>query len=106
MQITDNFDSGNIRVIDASDANNIQLEIKHDNQSEFYQWFHFKLQTDLSANGDRLEHVMHLNNAGKAAYVEGWEDYQAVASYDREHWFRVPTPVSYTHLTLPTIYSV
>ena len=83
MQITDNFDSGNIRVIDATDASNIQLEIKKDNESDFYQWFHFKLQTDLNANGDRQEHVLHLNNAGKAAYVEGWEDYQAVASYDR-----------------------
>ncbi|HBY86011.1 MAG TPA: hypothetical protein DEO86_09065, partial [Colwellia sp.] len=100
MQITDNFDSGNIRVIDASDASNIQLEIKKDNQSDFYQWFHFKLQTDLSANGDRLEHVMHLNNAGKAAYVEGWEDYQAVASYDREHWFRVPTQYDGEKLTI------
>ena len=43
MQITSNFDSGNIRVIDASQANNIQLEIVKDNQSDFYQWFHFKL---------------------------------------------------------------
>ncbi|NQZ28679.1 MAG: carboxypeptidase family protein [Colwellia sp.] len=100
MQITDNFDSGNIRVIDASDASNIQLEIKKDNQSDFYQWFHFKLQTDLTANGDRLEHVMHLNNAGKSAYTEGWEDYQAVASYDREHWFRVPTQYDGEKLTI------
>ncbi len=93
MQITDNFDSGNIRVIDATDISNIQLEIKHDNQSEFYQWFHFKLQTDTSdeLKGERQEHVIHLTNAGKAAYVEGWQNYQAVASYDRKHWFRVPT---------------
>ena len=100
MQITDNFDSGNIRVIDASDAANIQLEIKKDNQSDFYQWFHFKLQTDASTTGDRVEHVMHLNNAGNSAYVEGWKDYQAVASYDREHWFRVPTQYDGEKLTI------
>ena len=67
MQITDNFDSGNIRVIDASDTSNIQLEIKHDNQSDFYQWFHFKLQTDVTPTNARQEHVIHLTNAGKAA---------------------------------------
>ena len=100
MKITDNFDSGNIRVIEASDPGNIQLEIKQDNQSDFFQWFHYKLQTQLAVNGGRLEHVMHLNNASHAAYIEGWEDYQAVASYDREHWFRVPTQYDGKKLTI------
>jgi murein tripeptide amidase MpaA len=86
MQISSNFDSGNIRVIDATQANNIQLEIVKDNQSDFYQWFHFKLH-----NNERIEHVIHLTNAGQSAYVAGWQGYQAVASYDRKHWFRVPT---------------
>jgi len=86
MQISSNFDSGNIRVLDATDANNIQLEIVKDNQSDFYQWFHFKLH-----NTERCEHTLHLMNASTSAYLEGWTDYQAVASYDREHWFRVPT---------------
>tara|TARA_R110000737_G_scaffold121325_2_gene153620 strand:+ start:6529 stop:7656 length:1128 start_codon:yes stop_codon:yes gene_type:complete len=86
MQISANFDSGNIDVISAQDPSNIQLAIKKDHQSEFYQWFHFKLH-----NTEHSEHVMHLTNAGKSAYVEGWKDYQAVASYDRQHWFRVPT---------------
>ena len=86
MQISANFDSGNIDVISAQDPSNIELAIKKDHQSEFYQWFHFKLH-----NTEHSEHVMHLTNAGKSAYVEGWKDYQAVASYDRQHWFRVPT---------------
>jgi len=100
MHITDNFDSGNIRVIDASDAGNIQLEIKHDHQSEFFQWFHFKLQTDPVRPDDAQEHVIHLINAGKSAYVQGWVDYQAVASYDRDHWFRVPTQFDGEKLTM------
>ncbi len=43
MQITAKFDSGNINVIEANDPQNISLEIVKDNQSDYYQWFHFKL---------------------------------------------------------------
>ena len=95
MQISANFDSGNIDVISANDPSNIQLAIKKDHQSEFYQWFHFKLH-----NTEHTEHVMHLTNAGKSAYVEGWENYQAVASYDRQHWFRVPTEFDGQNLSI------
>jgi murein tripeptide amidase MpaA len=95
MQISANFDSGNIDVISAQTSTDIQLAIKKDRQSEFYQWFHFKLH-----NTEHTEHVMHLNNAGKSAYVEGWENYQAVASYDRQHWFRVPTEFDGEKLTI------
>ena len=95
MQISSNFDSGNIDVISAQDPSNIQLAIKKDHQSEFYQWFHFKLH-----NTEQTQHVMHLNNAGKSAYVEGWKDYQAVASYDRQHWFRVPTEFDGENLSI------
>jgi len=35
--------------------------------------------------------VIQFENASDAAYPDGWMDYQAVASYDREYWFRVPT---------------
>lgn len=86
MQISSNFDSGNIKILRAEDPADIQLEINKDNGSDFYQWFHFKLH-----NNERVEHVLNITNAGQSAYVEGWDGYQAVASYDREHWFRVPT---------------
>ena len=95
MQISANFDSGNIDVISAQDPSNIELAIKKDHQSEFYQWFHFKLH-----NTEHVEHVMHLTNAGKSAYVEGWENYQAVAPHDRQHWFRVPTEFDGEKLTI------
>ena len=95
MQISSNFDSGNIDVISAETPNNIQLAIKKDHNSEFYQWFHFKLH-----NTEHSEHVIHLTNAGKSAYVEGWKDYQAVASYDRQHWFRVPTTFDGENLSI------
>ncbi len=95
MKISAKFDSGNIRVINASDAKNVLLEINKDHQSDFYQWFHFKL-----TNNQRCEHVISIVNAGDSAYVEGWPDYQAVASYDREHWFRVPTHFDGKHLVI------
>jgi murein tripeptide amidase MpaA len=86
MKITSNFDSGNIKVIKLETPNDIQVEINKDHQSDFYQWFHFRLQSEAL-----VEHQITFNNAGGAAYLEGWENYQAVASYDRETWFRVDT---------------
>lgn len=86
MFITSNFDSGNIEVLAMEQPDAIKLAIRHDAHSDFYQWFHFKLYCEAG-----VEHVMHITNAGQSAYPDGWRDYQAVASYDRETWFRVDT---------------
>jgi murein tripeptide amidase MpaA len=86
MFITSNFDSGNIEVLSIAQPDAIKLAIRCDNQSDFYQWFHFKLYCEAG-----IEHVMSITNAAQSAYPDGWRDYQAVASYDRETWFRVPT---------------
>lgn len=86
MRISSNFDSGNIRVIEAQDPLSIKLTINNDNQAEFYQWFHFKL--------DSIEFVRHkifIQNLAKSSYPAGWQDYQVLASYDRDEWFRVDT---------------
>ncbi|XOV77517.1 MAG: M14-type cytosolic carboxypeptidase [Aestuariibacter sp.] len=84
MRISSNFDSGNIEVIDASQPDAIRLRIRKDNQSEFYQWFHFRLETQ-----SMLEHHICIEDLTKSAYPDAWSGYQAVASYDREEWFRV-----------------
>ncbi len=86
MFISSQFDGGNIECLDASDPSNILLKIRADNQSDFYQWFYFR-----AANVKDLECRYLLTNAAGAAYKKGWEGYQAVASYDREFWFRVET---------------
>ncbi|MBY6186120.1 hypothetical protein KUV89_05745 [Marinobacter hydrocarbonoclasticus] len=86
MQITSAFDSGNINVIDARDASDIRLTIQPDHNTEKFQWFHFALH---GAAGQACR--LNITNAGEAAYQDGWKDYQAVASYDRETWFRVET---------------
>jgi len=86
MKISKDFDGGNIAVIDASNPDHVRLEIEADNASDFFQWFYFRV--------DGVQDILltlHLENAGKAAYPKGWEDYRACASYDNETWFRVKT---------------
>ncbi|MCY7294024.1 M14 family metallopeptidase [Alteromonas sp. a30] len=86
MRISCNFDGGNIEVLNADAPNNIQLSIRKDNQSEFAQWFYFKLETETM-----VEHKMTIVDLDKSAYPSGWPGYHAVASYDRAEWFRVPS---------------
>lgn len=86
MFISSQFDGGNIECLDSSDPANILLSIRADNQSDFYQWFYFR-----AANVRDIDCRYLITNAAGAAYTAGWEGYQAVASYDREFWFRVET---------------
>lgn len=86
MRITANFDAGNINVIDINDKQNIQLSIQPDIGNEFFQWFNFRVEGEVGE-----QYILNIINAGESSYVEGWENYQAVASYDRQHWFRLPT---------------
>ncbi|WP_432470660.1 M14 family metallopeptidase [Amphritea sp. HPY] len=86
LTVSTGFDAGNIEVVSLQDSADIQLNIRKDNGSDFFQWFYYRLQ---GGAGQLLR--MRLLNAAEAAYVDGWENYQAVASYDRQDWFRVPT---------------
>ena len=80
------FDSGNIDVVDASDPQNIRLNIRKDKDSDFYQWFHFRV---TGAKGVPLRLI--IENASGAAYPGGWENYLTCMSEDRDDWVRVPT---------------
>ncbi|HFB64493.1 MAG TPA: hypothetical protein ENJ60_03040, partial [Aeromonadales bacterium] len=95
MYISSNFDSGNIIVKKLDSVADIQLAIADDGNADFKQWFHFRLSTQSG-----IEHTLHINNANQCSYVEGWEGYSAVASYDREEWFRVPTHYDGEKLTI------
>ena len=86
MIISSEFDGGNIECIDCSDPSRVLLDIRADRQSEFYQWFYFR-----AANVRDIDCRYLITNTAGAAYQGGWQDYQAVASYDREFWFRVDT---------------
>ncbi|TCP13886.1 murein tripeptide amidase MpaA [Crenobacter luteus] len=86
MKISSLFDAGNIEVVSLDRYDDIQLKIRKDNGSDFAQWFYFRLQ-----GAAYQPCTLKLLNAHECAYPEGWQDYQAVASYDRTNWFRVPT---------------
>lgn len=86
LTITQTFDAGNIQVIKADSADNIQLTIRPDSHSDFYQWFYFRV-----SNVRDMPLTMSIQNASDAAFSAGWDGYQAVASYDQEDWFRVDT---------------
>src|SRR5688572_30325118 len=87
--ISSNFDSGAIEVVStecSKGAAEIVLRIRKDSHADFTQWFHFRLS---GARG--VACALRFENAGACTYPDGWKDYRAVASYDRERWFRVPT---------------
>jgi len=86
MIIDDVFDGGNIRVVDASDPSDVRLEIRADNESDFYQWFHFRV---VGARGRKTTY--RIVNAAGAAYADGWEGYHTVVSENGEDWDRTPT---------------
>ena len=94
MEISSNFDSGNIEVVSIDKKkNDIKLKIRKDTNSDFLQWFHFRV-TDAKKKQCKFS----ILNAGKTAYPKGWEGYNVCVSYDREDWFRIPTTYSNGHL--------
>ena len=95
MKISSAFDGGNITCLTCSDDTDIQLNIRKDQDSDFFQWFYFRLS---GAMGQACQ--LKIVNAGAAAYPRGWENYRAVASYDRSDWFRVPTDYDCKTLTI------
>lgn len=86
MEISSNFDSGNIEVLSIAENGEIKLNIRKDRNADFFQWFHFRLIDALD-----IPCTISILNAGESSYPDGWENYHACASYDREEWFRVPT---------------
>ena len=85
IQITSAFDSGNIEV-HAIEGTTAQLSIRKDKDSEFFQWFHFRVACEI---GDELE--LSIGGLKESAYPQGWPDYDACVSEDREYWGRAPS---------------
>lgn len=85
ITICDAFDSGNIEVLEIS-GTQARLAIRRDRQSDFFQWFHFRVS---GAAGRELE--LRLTGLGGSAYPGGWPDYRAVVSENRQLWSRGDT---------------
>ena len=95
MKVSSQFDGGNIEVVDITRPDDAHLRIRHDSNSEFLQWFNFRVSDALGVALD-----LHIDNAGETTYPPGWQDYRAVATYDRQHFFRVPTDYDGKRLTI------
>ncbi|SKB42893.1 M14 family metallopeptidase [Sphingopyxis flava] len=88
------FDSGNI-VVESVDGTAARLSIRKDRESDFYQWFHFRV---ACAVGDELQ--LAITGLAGSAYPDGWPGYAACASTDRENWFRLDTEYADGTLTI------
>src|SRR5437867_71354 len=95
IRISSAFDAGAIDVVAAARCDDIRVNIPTDYRADFRQWFYFRLQ---GAAGQVCR--IHFLNAGRCTCVDGWQGYLAVASYDRRHWFRVPTSFDGTTMTV------
>jgi murein tripeptide amidase MpaA len=89
LSINAAFDGGNIRVLGiegAGDEWRVDLEIAQDHQSDFYQWFSFRV---AGARGKRI--AFRILNAGTSAYPFGWPGYRTRASVDLVEWPMIDT---------------
>ncbi len=85
IQIDAAFDSGNIEVL-SIDGATARLTIRRDKDSEFFQWFHFRV---TGAQGREL--VLKITGLNASAYPDGWSGYRAAFSEDRDFWGRTDT---------------
>ena len=95
IAVSVNFDSGNIEVLRADGPRAIELTIRKDAHSDFYQWFHFRLS---GARGQAC--AVRIVNCAGSAYPGGWPGYRAVVSSDRQHWTRTDTSYADGVLTI------
>lgn len=95
LSIYSAFDGGNIDVVDATNTGQIQLKIRPDAGDRHFQWFYYQV---CDAAGMDLSMV--IENAGETSFAQAFKGYQAVASQDQVHWFRVPTEFDGQRLTI------
>ncbi|MBK9441068.1 MAG: hypothetical protein IPN53_07060 [Comamonadaceae bacterium] len=86
LHISSQFDAGAIQVVSLAEPQDIQLNIRPDNASEFAQWFYFCLH---GAKGAPVR--LRFLNAGQSAYPKGWDGYRVAYSEDHQNWLRADT---------------
>lgn len=82
LSIDAGFDSGNIEVL-GIEGLTARLAIRRDSESEFFQWFHFRV---AASAGEEI--VLKITGLNASAYPGGWPDYNACVSEDRDYWAR------------------
>ncbi len=92
MTITADFECGNI-IVESITASDVALSIRADSNAEYFQWFYFK---DTPPQG--IERRYRIYNAYAASYHQAWVQFNVLASYDEETWFRIPSYYDGSHL--------
>ena len=94
ISITSSFDSGNIDVL-SIDGDTAKLAIRKDKDSDFYQWFHFRV---AGAKGRAV--TLRITNCAESAYPLGWPGFSARFSDDRHDWRQTETSYADGVLTI------
>lgn len=84
IRISSDFDSGNI-IYKNQDGNIVNLEIRKDINSDFFQWFYFRAD-DLQVG---QSYTFRILNAGNSSYPEGWKIQNIPHSFDGKNWSRL-----------------
>ena len=92
--ITDAFDAGNIEVREI-DGDTATLAIRRDKDSDFYQWFYFRV-----AGAKDRPITLKILNCATSAYPLGWPGYRARYSHDRDDWLQADTSYDNGVLTI------
>ena len=99
IQINSAFDSGNIE-IHSINGTKAELSIRKDKDSDFFQWFHFRVSCEI---GDELE--LQISGLKDSAYPQGWPNYKACVSEDRDYWGRAESDYDENTGTLSVSYT-
>ena len=83
MFVSEPSDAGNIRVVDASNPADVQLEIRRDAEADHRQWFYFRV---TGARGQALR--LRILNAKQCSYPAAWSGYRVAVSTDQQSWRR------------------
>ena len=83
VTIDSDFDGGNIVYVNQSE-NTIELKIRKDINSDFFQWFYFKANDLIPGDS----YTFKILNAGDSSYPEGWKIHNVPYSFDGETWRR------------------
>jgi len=94
LNISSNFDSGNIEFVNIENDNIINLKIRKDNNSDFLQWFYFRF-----TGKKNKKYIFKIINAGKTSYPSAWNNYRTCYSYDKDNWYRTDTNFDGENLT-------
>lgn len=95
MQISADICGGNIHVVNVPNNHTAELALRPDSAAPIKQWFHWKARVE---RGGPVEYK--IINASEVGHGGCWDGYRALASYDMEKWFRVPTTFDGRTLTI------